>query len=38
MGFLTLDLLAEKLHVKIDRIKFKAVVAQTDLRRRTGAC
>ena len=30
MGFLTLDLLAEKLHVKIDRIKFKAVVAQTE--------
>lgn len=30
MGFLTLDLLAEKLHVKIDRIKFKAVIAQTE--------
>lgn len=30
MGFLTLDLLAEKLDVKIDRIKFKAVVAQAE--------
>lgn len=30
MGFLTLDLLAEKLGVKIDRIKFKAVVTQAE--------
>ena len=28
MGFLTLDLLAEREHVKIDRIKFKATTAQ----------
>ena len=28
MGFLTLDLLAEREHVKIDRIKFKATSAQ----------
>ena len=28
MGFLTLDLLAEKEHVRIDRLKFKAVTAQ----------
>ncbi|MCI2057862.1 MAG: aminoacyl-tRNA hydrolase [Oscillibacter sp.] len=28
MGFLTADLLAEREHVKIDRIKFKAVTAQ----------
>lgn len=28
MGFITMDLLAEKLQVKINRIKFKAVVAQ----------
>ncbi len=31
MGFLTLDLLAEREHVKIDRIKFKAVTAQAVL-------
>ena len=28
MGFLTLDLLAEREHLKIDRIKFKATTAQ----------
>ena len=28
MGFLTLDLLAEREHMKIDRIKFKATTAQ----------
>ena len=28
MGFLTLDLLAEREHVRIDRIKFKATTAQ----------
>lgn len=28
MGFLTLDMLAEKEHVRIDRLKFKAVTAQ----------
>lgn len=28
MGFLTLDLLAEREHIKIDRIKFKATTAQ----------
>jgi PTH1 family peptidyl-tRNA hydrolase len=38
MGFLTLDLLAEREHVKIDRIKFKAVVAQTRPSAGTGAC
>jgi len=31
MGFLTLDLLAEREHIKIDRIKFKAVTAQAVL-------
>ena len=31
MGFLTLDLLAEREHVKIDRIKFKATTAQASL-------
>lgn len=30
MGFLTLDLLAEQEKLKIDRIKFKAVTAQTE--------
>jgi PTH1 family peptidyl-tRNA hydrolase len=30
MGFLTLDLLAEREHVKLDRIKFKAVTARTE--------
>lgn len=30
MGFLTLDLLAERARLKIDRIKFKAVTAQTE--------
>ena len=30
MGFLTLDLLAEREHLKIDRIKFKAVTAQAE--------
>ena len=29
MGFLTLDLLAEKEKLRIDRLKFKAVTAQT---------
>ena len=27
MGFLTLDLLAEREHIRIDRIKFKATTA-----------
>ena len=31
MGFLTLDLLAEREHIRIDRIKFKATTAQTTL-------
>ncbi len=31
MGFLTLDLLAEREHIRIDRIKFKAVTAQAVL-------
>jgi PTH1 family peptidyl-tRNA hydrolase len=31
MGFLTLDLLAEQQKLKIDRIKFKAVVCQCEL-------
>ena len=31
MGFLTLDLLAEREHVQIDRIKFKATTAQASL-------
>ena len=30
MGFLTLDLLAEREHLRIDRIKFKAVTAQAE--------
>lgn len=30
MGFLTLDLLAEKENIRVDRIKFKAVTAQAD--------
>ena len=30
MGFLTLDLLAEKERIRIDRIKFKAVTAQAE--------
>jgi PTH1 family peptidyl-tRNA hydrolase len=30
MGFVTMDLLAEKLEVKINRIKFRAVVGQAD--------
>jgi PTH1 family peptidyl-tRNA hydrolase len=30
MGFLTMDLLAERLKVKIDRIKFKAVIGQAE--------
>ena len=31
MGFLTLDLLAEREHIRIDRIKFKATTAQATL-------
>lgn len=31
MGFLTLDLLAEREHIRINRIKFQAVTAQTEL-------